>query len=74
LVSRAFDRIGSGRRGIWRRGGLIGCCLGDLSLSVTGAHFLDSGDNRARGFRRFDPFEALFQDAFDPLHDLLMPG
>jgi hypothetical protein len=48
-------------------------CLGGLSLGMPGTHFLDSGDDRACGFGRFDPFETLFEDAFDPLYHLLFP-
>jgi len=41
---------------------------------MTGAHFLDSSDDRSRCFGSLDPFEALLEDTLEALHDLLTPG
>jgi hypothetical protein len=73
-VSSAFDVVGRSRSRIGRSGSLVRRRLAGFSLGLTGTHFLDSGDDRARGFGRFDPFETLFEDAFDPLYHLLILG
>jgi hypothetical protein len=73
-LSRAFDRLRRGRSGTWRAGSLFRRCLGGFSLGLPGTDFLDSGDDRACRFGRFDPFETLFEDAFDPLYHLLILG